>query len=77
MRSMDFVRWHNPSQAFTAKHVSYLQLTATNTHMLHLLSYKIIYNLEIPSLEVDLQVAILLVVLTVEPQSSMCSLSAS
>ncbi len=26
---MDFVRWHNPSQALTAKDVSYPQLTAT------------------------------------------------
>ena len=31
MRSMDFVRWHNPSQAFTTKHVSYPQLTATQS----------------------------------------------
>ncbi len=26
---MTYVRWYNPSQAFTAKHVSYPQLTAT------------------------------------------------
>ncbi len=26
---MDFISWYNPSQAFTAKHVSYPRLTAT------------------------------------------------
>ena len=30
-RSMDFVRWYSPSQAYSAKHVSYPQLTATPT----------------------------------------------
>ena len=29
MRSMDFVRCYNPSQAYTVKHVSNQQLTAT------------------------------------------------
>ncbi len=29
MRSMDFVRWYNPSQAYTVKHVSNPQLTTT------------------------------------------------
>ncbi len=28
-RSMENIRWHNPSQVLTAKHVSYPQLTAT------------------------------------------------
>ena len=28
-RSMENVKWHNPSQVLTAKHVSYPQLTAT------------------------------------------------
>ena len=26
---MDFISWYNPSQAYTVKHVSYPQLTAT------------------------------------------------
>ncbi len=29
MRSMEFIRWYNPSQAYTVNHVSYQQLTAT------------------------------------------------
>ena len=32
---MDFISWYNPSQAFTAKHVSYPQLTATVGMMGH------------------------------------------
>ncbi len=31
---MDFISWYNPSQAFTAKHVSYPRLTATGTALL-------------------------------------------
>ncbi len=38
-RSMIFVRWHSPSQLLTAKHVLYLQLTATGAKV-HLLSVK-------------------------------------
>ncbi len=33
-----FVRWYNPSQAFTAKHVSYPKLTATAVTKLALLT---------------------------------------
>ncbi len=33
-RSMNFVRWHNPSQELTAKHVSCPQLTATPQYLL-------------------------------------------
>ena len=38
MRSMDCVMWYNPSQAFTAKHVSYPQLSPQD------------YNVNIPRL---------------------------
>ncbi len=36
---MDFARWYNPSQAFTVKHVSYPQLTATVLNPLVLLLF--------------------------------------